>query len=240
MQSTAINASKTRGSARRLPLAKFGTAAWITAIFVSFFLFASVSGQNVKHRPGIGNTLNRKVPSWAFKNKTTIQALLFNSKVKGGVVYSDSSDLTRNYQFQPKSPRLKDVLDSVVEAAPSYRWELKNNLIYLFPKAGIPSLLSLVISEFQVAKISDFDRFDHLEQSREFQQKAKELGYANFDSDIVRRIHRLGYDVKFSLDCRNSTVMEILDVYARKSGRDRWSFVEYDRNGKMWFDVAYA
>ena len=222
-------------------MSNFRFAMSIKFLVVFFILYTPIYARQTGVSFETNEILSRKVPKWAFKYESTIQALPLYSEVKGGFVYSNRFELKKKYRFRPKSRSVKDVLDSIVKANPEYIWQLVAGRIYLFPRSGLPSLLKVVISEFQVSDISDLSGFDHLENLPEFMQKAKQLGYGNFDRNYsIRRIHRLGYDVRFSLDCKNSTIMELLDAYVRESGRHRWSFVEFTERGKKWFEIAYA
>ena len=75
---------------------------------------------------------------------------LSSANAPGGIVLPGDCTKEGEYQLDIAGTSLRDVLDSIVSAAPSYRWEYKHGVVNLIAVRDGSALLGLRIKKFEV------------------------------------------------------------------------------------------
>ena len=91
----------------------------------------------------------------------------------GAVLFADSK--TKQYDFKPRSFRLRDVLESIIVAEPRYEWTIEDGVINVLPRADYPALLRVPIREFKAKNSRLVFMIDQLEAMPEVRQRADVL-----------------------------------------------------------------
>jgi hypothetical protein len=202
-------------------------AALIAAIMLSFV----IAGQapDASKGPPSERTLARPVPWVGPEALTTTEAFsraLHFAGAAGGVVRTigcEPEPASRAVEFGGLP--LREVLDSIVSADPSYRWETDNDAINLIPISGEPELLKLHINRFKAENvISAQVALDQLLALPEASNRMAELRLSRGLQLLV--IPSAPNQPTFSVHCRNTTLRSTLNAIASAKGHAVWSYTE--------------
>ena len=98
-------------------------------------------------RQAKGANLDNVAPGQAAVNA------LLDADVPGGVARISGCDEAVTDSLRPRDRSLRGVLDSVVSTDPRYTWEIKDDVINVIPRRGLPAFLSVRISKFELAEV---------------------------------------------------------------------------------------
>jgi len=165
--------------------------------------------------------------------------------VPGGFVLSPQCE-EEERQTPPGGSSLRERLDSLVAAAPQYKWQAENGVVNVVPKSGLPALLEACIVRFRAESVrSPGEALVKLIETPEVRE-------AMTRPDVGSRLFRGGvgyYDpnpeasesVKtFSVSRDNVTVREALNAIAREHGRAMWTHRQHHCRGVHAFELDFA
>jgi hypothetical protein len=133
-----------------------------------------------------------------------------------GLALYPGDDGMRRFNFNPKGPKVRDILESIVSTNHRYKWSIEKGIINVTPRDGIPQLLEVTLAEFNRQNTITEVLFESLEHTPEVQKRAFELGFAG---PHLAFPWRGAIDLrKFSIECRNCTVRYVLNEISRQSG----------------------
>ncbi|MDT5123563.1 MAG: hypothetical protein QOC96_3045 [Acidobacteriota bacterium] len=187
-----------------------------------------------------GPMLERKVCNPNIElNSTTIDRLVMtafsSTGAPGGVSLSINSGKDILYTFKPASMDLRDMLDSIVEAAPDYEWKENNGVINLHPINDY-LVLNTTVAEFDVEKATKGDLLVALKESPEFKRALAENGLSEFPLFVGGGLSappnlsgaKPPPPKVYSAHLNNVTVREILNEIVRLNGRSTWLYQEFN------------
>lgn len=187
-----------------------------------------------------GPVLDRKVCNQNIElDSTTIDRLVMtafsSTEAPGGVSLSFNSGQDILYTFRPASMNLRDVLDSIVVAAPDYEWKEDNRVINLHPINDY-SILDTRIAEFNVEKATKGDLLVALHESPEFKRALAENGLSEFPIIVGGGLsappNLSGAKPPplkvYSMHLSNVTVREVLNEIVRMNGHSTWFYQEFN------------
>lgn len=217
----------------------------IIVLCISLMLTASSNrGQTVNQSVDL---LNSPAKGSNLKNVMVGQAVvnaLINAGAPGGVatVYDCSPPAT--YSFTPRDSSLNGVLDSIVSADPRYRWEVRDRLINVLPRSGLPPFFAVRIPKFEIsgAKTPNEALFQLL-AIPEVRQAQLNLGRHAVQGGVYPFCPQgcLGKNTKeISVSLKDVTVREALNAIARADGSAVWRFSRWECSGRKSFSLDFA
>src|SRR5262245_63846337 len=128
----------------------------LTAAIVTGILALATLGQAVEkaNQPLLEEILERQVKGEKFDDVTTREAFssaLGAMHMSGGIVIvPDCNGKVRYNLVTSAAPSLRDILDGITLTEPIYRWEVKDGVVNIVPRSGIPELLETNIAKFEI------------------------------------------------------------------------------------------
>jgi hypothetical protein len=121
---------------------------------------------------------------------------------------------------------LREVLDALVRADPTNRWELDNGVVNLIPKAGDPSLLTTVIPHFQAKGLMSVDAgIGVIEQLPEVEHAMAESGITHGIRFVAGPINPKP-PPPFDVTCDGLTLRAVLnEIVRRAGGTETWRYI---------------
>jgi hypothetical protein len=133
--------------------------------------------------------------------------------------------------FDSKGLKLSQVLDSIAEADPRYRWVVEDGTINVLPHDDEPELLKTRIPDFRVDDVASANAA---------------LGSLLTMPEVKRAMNALGLNHglvlllkpssprprKFSVSSKDASLREALNSIARAHGREIWDYVELHCNDR--------
>ena len=187
-------------------------------------------------RQAKGANLDNAAPGQAAVNA------LLDADVPGGVVRVSGCDEAVTDSLRPRDRSLRGVLESVVSSDPRYTWEIKDDVINVIPRSGLPAFLSVRISKFDLAEVeSPKEALSQLLAIPEVQQAQFSLGSRAVQGGA--HIFCPGCPVKekktFSVSLNDVTVRESLNAIARAHGSAVWSFRQSECGGRKSYSLDF-
>lgn len=178
---------------------------------------------------------------------TTREALLGvlrGQGVPGGLALPSQCDGEAR-QAVPAGSSLAELLDSLVAAAPQYRWQSENGVINVLP-SGVPPLLNLRLARFRAEGVtSPGEALVRLFESPEVQEAMTRpaVGARLFrgQGGHYEPEHTAsGGGKTLSVSVDNVTVREALNAIAREHGRAMWTFRQVNCRGVNAFELDFS
>lgn len=187
-------------------------------------------------RQAKGANLDNVAPGQAAVNA------LLDADVPGGVARVSGCDEAVIDRLRPRDHSLRGVLESVVFADPRYTWEIKDDVINVIPRIGLPAFLSVRISKFDLAEVeSPQDALSQLLAIPEVRQAQLSLGSRAVQGGA--HIFCPGCPAKekktFSVSLNDVTVRESLNAIARAYGNAVWSFRQSQCGGRKSYSLDF-
>jgi hypothetical protein len=191
-------------------------------------------------------SLDRSVGRQNFEGLTTTGALLMSltiADVPGGIAVRQGCSDPKRPLFKQSGPTLRNALDSIVAADPTYKWTSNRGVVNLVPSAGDPPLLKLRIRKFYIQNASTArEVVDQLLMMPEVRKHALELGlragYVRLGmSDLGRSAGTSKPVSKLTLKVENVTIREALNEIARAHGTAVWAYTERRCHPRNEFSV---
>lgn len=164
---------------------------------------------------------------------------LSSANAPGGIVLPGDCAKKVEYQLDITSTSLRDVLDSIVSAAPSYRWQYKHGVVNLIGVRDGSALLGLRIKTFEVKNAKTLSgAYNELMNLSEVKQRLAEVNITQVRQEIgFTDLRRSGSGVDdgqqgFSVSCSNVTFREALNAIVRANGKGVWAYSERHCNGR--------
>ena len=173
--------------------------------------------------------------------QAAVNALL-DADVPGGVAKVSGCDEAVTDRLRPRDRSLGGVLESIVLTDPRYTWEIKNDVINVIPRIGLPAFLSVRISKFELKEVeSPQDALSQLLAIPEVQQAQLSLGSRAVQGGA--QIFCPGCPAKekktFSISLNDVTVRESLNAIARAHGNAVWSFRQLECGGRKSYSLDF-
>jgi len=122
---------------------------------------------------------------------------------------------------------LRDVLNSIIEAAPDYAWKEDDGVINLHPIADYP-LLDTRVAEFKIEKATKEGLLKALEDSSEFKRALAENNLSEPRFVFCCGISSPVPPNLYSVHLKDATVREILNEIVRQNGHSTWLYQEFN------------
>lgn len=207
-------------------------------------LGASAFGQSVRDSRVVQHkdVLERQVAINGLEKITIGDAFreaLSSANAPGGIVLPGDCAKEVEYKLDTKSTSLRDVLDSIVSAAPSYRWQYKHGVVNLIGVRDESALLGLRIQKFEVKNAKTlYGAYNELMNLSDVKQRLAEVNITQVRQEIgLEDLRRSGSGVDdgqqgFSVSCSNVTFREALNAIVRANGKGVWAYSERHCNGR--------
>ena len=172
------------------------------------------------------NNLERAVFAEQERSFTTAEAFhasLNRARVPGGmvtIVGCQEDTLKRNWK--PQGQALGQVLNEIVGADRSYRWETQDGAVNLLPTSGEPPLLQTRIGEFSIKTNSSLDALSELEKRTEMKEAMINLHLQGGLTIIMYSPSPTEFSVRF----KGGTLRQALNSIAVSRGTDIWTYRE--------------
>jgi hypothetical protein len=111
---------------------------------------------------------------------------------------------------------LETVLDTIVQADPSYRWEVNGGVVNLLPKDKDDSLVNIEVKSFQINNLSRLEAKRAIGDLPEVVSKLKSLGLEPAAISLWPGRDKRDR-LRLSLSLRNTTLRDILNEIAKKT-----------------------
>lgn len=177
--------------------------------------------------------LARQVPGGDSEYLTTATAFRYSlggARAPGGMAsiqYCEGD--SPKHAWSPKGQPLRQVLDTIVEADPRYRWQVEDGAINLLPIDGEPAFLRTRISKFRVTDVtSPLDALGKLQSLPEVKRGMADL---HLKPGIALISYLSSHPKPFSVTCKNVTLRQALNAIAHAQGHAIWDYVEVHCNG---------
>ena len=209
----------------------------LTICFVLVVSAISVTGQTgqLSQSSVDESILERQVPGASLEylaTKAAFHSTLGRTRTAGGMArIAGCEEDTFKQSWNPLNAPLRQVLDSIVEADPRFRWQVEEGVVNLLPASGEPPLLGVRISDFHVENVAEAsDALSKLLALPEVKRRMSDLrlkhGLNIFVSPSQPR------PKEFSVSCKGVTLREALNSIARAQGRAIWQYTEIRCDGK--------
>ena len=190
--------------------------------------------------------LNRQVKGANLGNVMVGQAVvnaLLNADTPGGVAnVSDCRGLV-THSFTPRDSSLRGVLDSIVATDPRYTWEVKDSVINVIPRNGLPQFFGVPVAKFDAIEVeSPRDALFQLLALPELRQAQLSLGRHAVQGGVYIFCPECPpkETKKFSVRLKGVTVREALNAIASAHGNAVWSFSQSDCGAQKIFSLDFA
>src|SRR5262245_23787971 len=172
---------------------------------------------------------------------------LGSTSLPGGIILpaADSHEDTK-YQLNPSSVSLRDVLNAITSADPSYKWTFERGVVNLVPKEDQAPLLASRVEKFELKKANLDLAVSELLQLPEVKQRRAEL---NIDGpwqniSLLSSLKRPGTGPDenqegFDVSCEDITLRQALNAIVRAHGRGVWRYYERHCNGKDYVGMDF-
>jgi hypothetical protein len=192
------------------------------------------------------NLLNRQTKGANLENVMVGQAFvnaLVNVGAPGGVATVYDCNGQKTYVFLPRDPSLRGVLDSIVSTDPRYTWEVKDDVINVLPRNGLPPFFAVRISKFEIFQVATpNEALFKLLAIPEVRQAHLKLGRHAFQGGIY--VFCPGCPPKetkkISVNLKDVTVREALNAISRAHGTAVWKFSQSECSGLKSFSLDFA
>jgi len=195
----------------------------ILNVLVACILFAQ---SKTTQKNASSNNLERAVFAEQERSFTTAEAFhasLNRARVPGGmvtIVGCQEDTLKRNWK--PQGQALGQVLNEIVGADRSYRWETQDGAINLLPTSGEPPFLQTRIGEFSIKTNSSLDALSELEKRTEMKEAMINLHLQGGLTIIMYSPSLTEFSVRFN----GGTLRAALNTIAVSRGTDVWDYRE--------------
>lgn len=171
---------------------------------------------------------------------------LSSANVPGGIVLQGDCAKEVEYELHLPSNSLRQVLDSMVSAAPSYRWQFKDGVVNLVGIRDGTVLLDLNIKKFEVKNAKTLSgAYDHLMNLSEVKQRLAEANITQVRQEVgLTDLGRSGSRVDeseegFNVSCSNVRFQEALNAIVRAKGSGVWAYSERRCNGRDEISIDF-
>lgn len=189
----------------------------------------------IKQPSQSSNVLDRSVQGNDLEYVTTTGAFfraVNYTRVPGGIVKIDACrEEAVSQTWQPLGYPLQQVLDTIVNADPRYKWVNEDGVINLLPSIGEPSLLQTPIKRFRAKDVS-FAR-DALKSLLALPEVQKAMIRLHLKPGVNIFVSPQSPNPKsFSVSVEDITLREALNAIARAQGREVWEYIEIHCDGR--------
>ena len=172
------------------------------------------------------NVLERAVFSDHERSFTTPEAFhasLNRARVPGGmVIVNGCQGDAPMKKWNPQGQPLGQVLNEIVGADRSYRWEIQDGAINLLPVGGEPLLLQTHIGEFSIRTKSSLDALNQLQQRAEVKET---MSNVHLKGGLAIIMYSPG-PTEFLVSFKGGTLRQALNAIAVSNGSDVWDYSE--------------
>ena len=145
---------------------------------------------------------------------------------------SQAFETTIGLEVDPQQPKtdvgfylekamLPDVLNAIVQSAPSYQWRERDGFIEVFPLAGRNPLLDTMITSFRVADVVQQEAINRLLSLPEAQAAMKAM---NLNHRAPTNAAKDEKAAKLSLSLQGVTIRQALNQIVQANGGRFWMF----------------
>ena len=188
-------------------------------LLLNLFLLQVVSqGQAIKD-----SSLLQKTVSMGMVDVYVSQALEFladNYRIPAGIEIVSSRRTKKvpekRISIMLLQSPLETVLDAIVQADPSYRWEVNDGVVNLLPKDKEDSLVNIEVKSFQIDNLSRLEVKRAIVDLPEVASKHKSLGLEPAAISLWPGRDKRDH-LRLSLSLRNTTPRDILNEIAKRT-----------------------
>ena len=200
-------------------------------------------GQTIKQA---GDVLDHQAKGANLQNVMVGQAVvnaLIGAGAPGGVATVNDCNRPVTLVFTPRDASLRGVLDSIVATDPRHTWEVKDDVINVFPSTGLPPFFAVRISRFEISQVeTPNEALFQLLAIPEVRQAQISLGRHAVQGGVYvfcpgcpRKETK-----KISINLKDVTVQEALNAIARAHGSAVWRFSQTECSGHNSFSLDFA
>jgi hypothetical protein len=207
------------------------------------------SASQIGQSPSPEEVLGRQVKEVDLNNVSLVNAVtrtLHAAHVPGGIAIGAVCGDQPIYLLNPSGPTLANALDSIVSASPQYRWFVRRGVVNVLPTSGNPPLLDLRITRFKtITPLTVEEMVGQLLTMAVVREAIVQLDLVAGGGEIgISELRRPGFDIdqksnRITLDCRNATVVEVLNAIAQAHGSAVWEYREQNCGGRNQFSIRF-
>jgi len=176
-----------------------------------------------------------------------LQDVLRGTGVPGGFAeIAVCSDVPKGYLRLSQGTTVREAMDSLVAANPSYQWDLENGVVNLVPRARVPLLDTKIVKFDKGATDREVPLFfQDLLRLREVQDRAAALGLkpglGQGGPGSVEEHPVPKQPVPIHISVRNLSLRDAFNEVVRKSGKGMiWMYYETNCDGNRTYIVETA
>lgn len=204
-------------------------------------LAVAVSATGAGHSAGQTRTLpnpkemlERRLPNYeqeTVRPENALVGLLSFAQIPAGMVMVANCAFDMNtVNWNPSGLTVRQALDLLVSEAPRYRWEDDGGVINFLPAGDIPPLLNVKIPRFEGHFSAPEEALTEIQVLPELRKSMSGLDVKWGANIYVKPLSR--HPRNFTLQLKDVTLREALNIIARGDGRAVWTYVETRCDGK--------
>ncbi len=166
---------------------------------------------------------------------------LASAGVAGGIVrILDCGEEPRDGMGYLPPCYLQEMLDRIVGLAPDYHWEIQDEVVNFLPIQDEPPLLKVRVNSFTLKDAPSVDVALNKLYSLPQVKKAVNDLQLTYGVVIISRLSTPNAaPPKYTIECNDVTVREVLNAIARAHGRAVWEYKERRCNGKTVLTIQF-
>jgi len=180
------------------------------------------------------NPLERQVPFSGVElqsTKSAFQWAVGATRAPAGVASVDACEEASKREFRSVGQRLGEAMDDLVNADPTFRWEMDDGVINLLPAGGEPGLLKTQIPAFDRENLTSVaGAMEKVVQTPEVKEAMIEM-HLEWGLNLISKLFS-PHPKEFSVHFKGGTVREALNTIARAEGSSVWEYTERLCDGK--------
>lgn len=170
------------------------------------------------------------------------QAAIGAAGVPGGVAFVQGCTNEPMQKVKPRGDTLREVLDNITREDPKYVWAVKNGVVDLEPRRGVPALLETSFKTYDSANINDpASAVAFLSSSFEVAHAAAELSLThNVSGSALGGLSRGPQPPKkpLGVHLRNVTLLEALNAIVRADKHGVWVYREIHCGSVRTYEIS--
>jgi len=172
------------------------------------------------------------------------QTLILKSSLPGGEVITEGCGGEPHKIVRVHGATIGEALKSIVAVEPSYGLNVKNGVIDLLPREGVPPLLNVRIREFSSGTAADMSSAGTLLFALpDVTDAAVKLGLTRNASGsglyaVIPGLHKQAR--RLDIDLRDVTVRDALDAIVKTNGSGVWVYRETLCGTSKVFDLNFS
>ena len=124
---------------------------------------------------------------------------------------------------------VRDVLNSIIEADPRYKWEETGGVVNVLPRSDSDDFLATVIAEFQIGRQSQLDLRQALFDSPEVKSKLDSMGVRPLNTELMSSAAKDVFSIT-PVVLSNATVKDVLNHVIKCSNVHYWVISRFGDN----------